>query len=193
MLIRRYRPAQRPAVAAVELAFVLPLLLGILIGVWELGRIVHVQQLLVTAARDGARLAAQGTIINTTGAYTFIRFEPGSPPEANPATKTNPTDTPPYVIDAVKNTLIGAGITDLTGIQISFEFVEGSPGRVAPFQGLKNERFKVRVSLPYDNVRWTNLSLFAPNMLTVEVYWQMMVDDPFTLNSQLPGWNPSNP
>ena len=191
MLIRR-RPSCRRAVAAVELAFMLPFLLAILIGVWELGRIIHVQQLLVTAARDGARLAAQGTIINTTGAYTFIRYQANSPAPASPVTKANPADTPPYVEDTIRDSLIGAGITDLTGVQISFGFTEGDTSRVAPFQGLKNERFKVRVSLPYNNVRWTNLSMFAPNTLTVEVYWQMMVDDPFTLNTVMPGWNPIN-
>src|SRR5262249_58476296 len=111
MLIRLHRPARRRAVAAVEMAFMLPLLLAMLIGVWEMGRIVQVQNFIVTAARDGARLAAQGTIINTTGAYTFIRFTAGTPSAASPPAKTDPADTAHYVAEAIKDSLIASAST----------------------------------------------------------------------------------
>ena len=55
---------------------------------------------------------------------------------------------------------------------------------------MKNQRFRVRVTIPYDNVRWTTLSLFNPKNLTAETYWQCLVDDPFTVNTTLPGWSP---
>jgi Flp pilus assembly protein TadG len=175
MILRHsYRTSRRQAVAAVEFAVVLPLILLILLGVWELGRIIHVQQVLTTAARDGARLAAQGTIINTTGAYTQIHFSSGSP----------------NVQDVVLNSLYGAGITNLNGANVTFQFVSGDTGRTDPYQGQKNELFRVRVTIPYDNVRWTSMTLFAPNTLSAEVYWTMMVDDPFTVNTNIPGWSP---
>jgi len=59
-----------------------------------------------------------------------------------------------------------------------------------PYTGVKNQRFRVRVSIPYDNVRWTTLTLINPSTLTAEAYWQCLVDDPFTVNTTLPGWSP---
>lgn len=46
--------------AAVELAFILPVLLLLLVGLWEVGRMVEVNQLLMNAAREGGRQASTG-------------------------------------------------------------------------------------------------------------------------------------
>jgi Flp pilus assembly protein TadG len=173
---------QRRGAAAVEFAVVLPLLLMLLVGVWELGRIIHVQIILNNAARDGARLAAQANIVSQTGAYTQIHFNTGTP----------------NVQDAIKASLTAAGITDQTGLVIELQFVEaavsGNPAPTSttadPYTGVKNQRFRVRVSIPYANVRWTTLSIINPQTLTSEVYWQCLVDDPFTVNTTMPGWSP---
>ena len=173
---------RRRGVAAVEFACIVPLLLLLLVGIWELGRIIHVQIIMNNAARDGARLAAQANIVNTTGAYTQIHFDTGTP----------------NVVDSIKAYLTAAGISDLTNLVIELQFVEpataGGPTPTAtnadPYLGVKNQRFRVKVSIPYDNVRWTSLSLINPSTLTAEVYWQCLVDDPFTVNTTLPGWSP---
>ncbi len=54
----------RSGIAAVEFAVALPLLLLLLAGVWEVGVLVQVQQLLSNAARVGGRQASTG--LNTT-------------------------------------------------------------------------------------------------------------------------------
>lgn len=54
------RRSARSGVAAVEFAVVLPLLLILMLGVWELGRMVEVQQILVNACREGGRQASTG-------------------------------------------------------------------------------------------------------------------------------------
>ena len=59
MLAFRKR-ASRRGVAAVELAVVLPFLLLLLLGIWEVGRMVEVQQLLTNAVREGGRQASTG-------------------------------------------------------------------------------------------------------------------------------------
>lgn len=181
MRIRSIDAGQRRGVAAVELAFVLPLLLLLLVGLWELGRIIHVQIILNNAARDAARLGAQANIINTSGDYTRIRFNTGTP----------------NIEGAIRAYLHAAGITNLSGLVIEFQFVEGPGGGTPPssttadpYTGVKNQRFRVRVTLPYDNVRWTSLSLIHPTTLSAETYWQCFVDDPFTVNTTLPGWSP---
>ncbi len=51
---------QRRGVAAVELALLLPLILLLLMGLWEIGRAIDVQQLMSNAAREGGRQASTG-------------------------------------------------------------------------------------------------------------------------------------
>lgn len=176
-ITRGIRFSERRGVAAVEFAFVLPFLLLLLIGIWELGRIIHVQIILNNAARDAARLAAQANIVSTTGAYTQIKYDVGTP----------------NVKETVNGYLQAAGITNLSGVVIQMEFMEGAgTGNTSanPYTGVKNQRFRIRVSIPYANVRWTTLTLINPTTLTAEAYWQCLVDDPFTLDTTLPGWSP---
>ncbi len=60
---RRVRPHHlRRGVAAVEMAAITPLLLILILGIWEVSRMVEVQQVLQNAAREGARQAASGRI-----------------------------------------------------------------------------------------------------------------------------------
>jgi len=54
------RRRSRGAVA-VEAAALMPLLLVLLLGLWEIGRLVEVKQLVLTAAREAARQAAGGS------------------------------------------------------------------------------------------------------------------------------------
>lgn len=48
----------RPGIAAVELALCLPVLMFLLIGTWEVGRLIEVTNIVSNAAREGARAAA---------------------------------------------------------------------------------------------------------------------------------------
>src|SRR6516225_3805903 len=61
----RYHPRhdERPrrGTAAVEVAVCLPVLLILIVGLWEVGRLVEVKQLLCNAVREGGRQAATGT------------------------------------------------------------------------------------------------------------------------------------
>jgi Flp pilus assembly protein TadG len=172
---------RRRGVAAVEMAFVLPFLLLLLTGIWELGRIIQVQTIMNAAARDAARLAAQANIVNTTGSYTQIRFDTGTPN-----------------IKQNVESYMKASNLDITGMTVELQFmapaVFGDPNPTAtnadPTIGVKNQPFRVRITLPYANVRWTTLSIINPTTLTAEANWQVLVDDPFTLNTTLPGWSP---
>ncbi len=162
----------RNGVAAVEFAFVLPILLTMLMGVWELGRIIQVQQVMVNAAREGARIAAQGQIINLSGTYTQIQVNSGTP---------NVTNT-------VKDYLKGAGLTDMTGVTVAFAFLNGDTSKTQPYQGAKNQRYSVTVTMPYSNVRITNLNLIGFTNLSARADWVSMSDDPFTINTTIPTW-----
>lgn len=57
---------KRQGTAAVELAVCLPLLLILVAGIWEVGRMVQVQQITANAAREGGRQAAAGQVTSTS-------------------------------------------------------------------------------------------------------------------------------
>lgn len=170
-MIRRKPCPPRNAVAAVELAFVLPLLLVFIIGIWEIGRLIQVQQSVNNAAREGARLAAQGLIVNPSGVSTQIMATTGAS----------------NVQDTVKNYLTRAGY-DTTGLQVTFAFVSGNTSLTDPYQAAKGQRYTVTVTLPMSSIRWTLLSLSGMTTLGATVTWESLVDDPFTLNTTLPTW-----
>src|SRR5262245_51450286 len=56
----RTRRASRRGTAAVEFGITAPLLVTLLLGIWEVGRLVQVQQLTNNAAREAGRQASTG-------------------------------------------------------------------------------------------------------------------------------------
>lgn len=178
----------RPGAAAVEFAVVLPLIVLLLMGTWEVARLVQVHAILTNAAREAARLAAQGQIINLTGNYTQILVT-----DSDPATPDLTSTVVNYVRNADPNFRSGQGIST-TGMTVSFTFVDGAGNPITspnqPWQGSKCQRFRVTASLPYDNFRWTSLNLLNVTTITATVDWMSMIDDPFQVNTTLPTWDP---
>ncbi len=172
MLRRRRR---RRGVAAVEFAFLAPLLLLLLFGLLQVGRIIEVMQLMDNAAREGARLASQAQIINQVGAFTQIHASSGLP----------------NVQDTVREYLVAAGVvgaSQVNDVQVTFQFLDGDLTRTDPYQGLQGERFLVTVALPAQDVNWTPIPLGGT--LTAQTTWVILVDTPFTVNTTIPGWSP---
>ena len=58
--MRLRKRTARSGVAAVELAICLPILILLLTGLWEVGRMVEVQQIMTNACREGGRQASTG-------------------------------------------------------------------------------------------------------------------------------------
>jgi hypothetical protein len=178
----------RPGAAAVEFAVVLPLIVLLLLGTWEVARLVQVHAILSNAVREGARLAAQGQIINLTGNYTQIVVSDTDP--NNPDVTTAVVN---YVRNADPNFRGGQGIAT-TGMTVAFTFVDstGNPTGSAsqPWQAYKGQRFRVTATLPYDNFRWTTLNLLNVRSITASADWMSMTDDPFQVNTTLPTWDP---
>jgi Flp pilus assembly protein TadG len=177
--LSRSRPATaRPGVAAVEVAIITAFfLVPLVIGVWEVGRMVQVQQVVANAAREGARTAAQAYTINSSGTPTQVMVSSGS---------VNVTDT-------VYRYLIAAGFTNLqrTDVTVTFQFnAPRSDGTMPtePYLGEKGEPFSVTVTIPWNRVRWVNLGLVNPTSVTFTVTWRMLVDAAFTIDDTLPTW-----
>jgi Flp pilus assembly protein TadG len=193
MLRHTRRPARR-GVAAVEMAFVtLLFVVPMLIGIWEVGRLVQVQQLVSNAAREAARIAAQGYTLDSSGNTTQVMTSTGS---------INLQQT-------VYNYLYAAGLTTLQSTDVTVGFVFNTPRTTTyvplasdpagtnypagsyptdPCYGDKGEVFTVTVTVPWTKVRWVNLGVVNPTTVTFNVTWQMLLDDQFTVNDQLPTW-----
>jgi hypothetical protein len=139
------------------------------------GRLVQVTQIVSNSARAGARLAAQGTTITSTGSTTQVLI----------------SGTAPDVTDTVYQYLIAAGLSNLQESDVTVTFTFSAPnsnGAVQPYQGIKGQPFTVTVTVPWSKVRWVNLGVINPTTVTYTVYWQMMVDDAFTVNTTPPSW-----
>lgn len=192
---------RRGGAAAVETCVIMLVVVPVLIGLWEMGRVVQVEQIISNAAREGARMAAQGNTINSTGDPTKI-FNTVAPPN---------TAKVPNVKAAVMQYLSGAGLTKLTwaDVDVTFTFLNSPTGAVAgatePHQGIKGQRFSVTVTItdtqgpngtgsdkaspPLKNkVLWSTLGLVKPKFVSYTCEWQMLVDDTFTINATLPTW-----
>jgi Flp pilus assembly protein TadG len=61
---RRARRRERLGTATVEFAVLLPLVMTLMLGTWEIGRLVEVEQILNNAAREAGRRAASGQYTN---------------------------------------------------------------------------------------------------------------------------------
>jgi hypothetical protein len=195
----RSRPAPRRGVAAVELAFVtLLFVVPLILGIWEAGRLIHVQQIVANSAREGARLAGQGYTlkVNTDGSVSPVQIKLNS--------------GSPSVKQVVVQYLHGAGLTQLTDADVTVDFAfttarttdytpiagldpagtsypaGSTPGE--PCYGEKGEVFTVHVSVPWAKVRWLNLGMLNPTKVQFTVTWRMLVDDAFQVNSTLPTW-----
>ena len=69
----RSRPS-RPGLAIVEFALIAPIMVTVLIGLWEVARMVEVQQYLTNAAREGARQISTGAKSTAQGQQTVVDY-----------------------------------------------------------------------------------------------------------------------
>ncbi len=132
------RPTGRRGAVAVEAAVILPVLLIMMLGIWEVGRMVQIQQILVNSAREGARLAA--------GGYT---------------TNSEPV-TNAMVQQSVRDYLRASGLpsTAYSNAEVALTCLV-SPGWSDPYQALPLDKFEVKVTIPagaaFDSLRWSFL------------------------------------
>lgn len=66
--------SQRRGVAAVEFAIIMPVMALFIVGLWEVGRMVEVQQYLNNAVREGARQASTGVKTTAQVQATVVTY-----------------------------------------------------------------------------------------------------------------------
>jgi Flp pilus assembly protein TadG len=107
----RRTSASRHGAAAVELALTMPIILALLLGVWEVGRIAEVENILNSAASEGARQASTGTNSAAqvqTIVTNYLKW--AGMPTQNVSVTVNDVTNPSYGIDSA---------TELDSLQIT--------------------------------------------------------------------------
>ena len=153
-------------VVTIEAAFALTLLVPLMLGVWEVGRLVEVARILQDAANQGARIAAGG---NYNG---------------SPATVA-------VVQAAVQNYLTAAGFPSaaVSGAQISVTNLS-SDSWTDPCNALPLDPFSVTVTIPsgtaFNSLCWVASSITGVNQLSATVNWLSANDAHAVVNTTLP-------
>jgi Flp pilus assembly protein TadG len=156
------RPA-RSGVAAVEFAVILPIiLLPVIFGVWEVGRLIQVQQAVNNAVREGARAASTGQYTNAQVKTVVLNY------------LTNAGISTTGVTPTVTNETRGGDVSSPT---------LGQGGTVKQLDSLQ-----ITVSVPFSNVYWIALNNFVPagSTLNATANTVSMVNVPLTIPQTIP-------
>ncbi len=161
------RKHRRRGVVAVEAAVTLPLLMILMLGIWEVGRMIQVTQILTNAAREGARLAGSGYVSGTPITSTMVQ-------------------------QAVRDYMQAAGLptTAVNGATVSLTCL-ASPSWTDPSSALPLDKFSVTVTVPsgsaFNSLRWNLFSrITSISQLSATVNWQSMNDTQISVSTTLP-------
>ena len=156
----------RRGVVAVEAALVLPIVLVLMMGIWQVGHLMQVSQTLTDAATEGARLAAGGS--NNTTSLTVAMVQ-----------------------QAVQDYLTAAGFPPAAVSGAQIQVINRSPHAwTDPGDAQPLDPFAVSVTIPpgpaFDSLCWVASTIAGINQLSVEVEWFSARDSQVVVNSQLP-------
>jgi Flp pilus assembly protein TadG len=178
---------RRRGVATVEFAFCLPLLVLIMSGLWEVGRITEVQQIMWNSGREAARDASLGESNLQTVANNLLTYLQAAEPTAFGQGHTTSMIAP--VISLPANTT-GYTCWDSTTNRELFTmtFADFTNTTVTDPTGMKQlDRYGIGVSVPYTSIAWSPLAqITGVSRLSVAVNWASMVDSPFQIAPYLP-------
>lgn len=162
----RHARYKRRGVVTVEAAMVLPVLVILMLGVWEVGRLIQMTRTLHDAAREGARYAAGG-ISNGTPVTTAL------------------------VQTAVQNYLTGAGVPSAAATAATVQITATSPATwTNPCDANPLDQFSLTVTIPagaaFSSLFWGPSTFTGLTQLSSTVVWLSNNDADVTVNTQLP-------
>jgi hypothetical protein len=187
MSISRKSKSTRSGAAAVEFAICLPLMFLLLAGLWEVGRITEVQQVMWNSTREAARDASLGQSNMQTVASNLLIYLQGAEPTA--FGQGHSTFFKPPVISLPANTT-GLTCWDKTAGRELFTvtFADITNPSVSDPTGMAQlDRYEIGLQVPYSSIGWVPVAtITGTNRLTVKVDWASMVDSPFQITPYLP-------
>jgi hypothetical protein len=179
--------ARRHATASVEFAVCAPLMFTILLGLFEVGRMTEVQNVVWNSAREGARDASVGqanllTVANNVQLYLQsaepTAFGQGHSTTMKAPTISLPANTYGYMCwDSTANReLFTITFTDVTNPLVT------DPSAMAQL-----DVYQIGIQYPYATVGWLPVAkITGVSRLYVSVKWAAMVDSPFAIAPYLP-------
>ncbi|MFO0813816.1 MAG: TadE family protein [Gemmatales bacterium] len=188
---------KRAGVAVVETAvLLLPIFVMTLFGVWEVGRLVQLQQIIANAAREGARQASTGSR-SSSSIHPEIPFNPNYEVQLAvrnylinsgiPMTYGSPAVPVPYTI-RVQNVTTGTIAdynADVPGPTPVSDPVSAS------VQDINNNKdiLSVTVTYPYLVAKWSPGQFFVSNarVISATAKWYSLKDIPITVDTSIPG------
>jgi Flp pilus assembly protein TadG len=189
----------RRGIATVEFALLLPFLLVLVSGLWEVGRSIWLQNLLDNAAREGGRLSSSSAYFSSNN------FNSATSPHAAftlpPPSKNTACEIQKRVLLYLQNaglTTTGATVTvanagnSTSPKSWSYTYTQGGTitgGGYDPTAAAEQlDQMTVTVTLPYANGAWSPLSLFVSQSATItgKASWVSMADIPLTVSTTIP-------
>jgi hypothetical protein len=171
----------------VEFAGCLPLIVLLLSGLWEVGRITEVMQVMWNSGREAARDASLGQDNLQTVASNLLVYLQSAEPTAFPNGHSTSMIAP--VITLPANTS-GYTCWDNTANREMFTitFTDVTKPTVADPTGMSQlDRYEITVQVPYAGIAWSPLAqITGTSRLSIAVDWVSMVDAPFTIVPSLP-------
>lgn len=160
MRIACLKRSRRSAAAAVELAAVAPVLLVLMLGIWEFGRLIQVQTMLSNAVREGGRQAATGKYTSAEIQQTVLDYI------SQCGFKTTDANNRQNVTVTVQNLTTGGNVKDC----------------------LRSHELQVDVQFPFKNARWIVINSFATSNSTLKATsrWRGLADEPVSIPTTIP-------
>jgi len=178
---------RRRGLAAVECGVCLPLIILILAGLWEVGRITEVQQVMWNSAREASRDASLGQDNLQAVATNLLNYLQGA--EQTAFGKGHSTSMISPVVTLPANTT-GYTCWDNTANRELFTltFIDKTNTAVTDPTGMKQlDLYQIGVQAPYQSFRLSPLAqITGMSRVSVAVVWVSMVDSPFQIADSLP-------
>jgi hypothetical protein len=177
----------RRAVAAVEFAVCSPLIVMLLLGLWEVGRITEVSNVMWFSCREGARDASLGEANLQAVATNLLVYLQGAEPTAFGQGHSTAMIAP--VVSLPANTS-GYTCWDNTANRELFTmtFSDVTKPTVTDPTGMSQlDVYQIGVQVPYSNIGWMpTAQITGTTRMYATVKWASMVDSPFQIAPNLP-------
>jgi Flp pilus assembly protein TadG len=142
-------------------------MLILMFGIWEVGRMVQVNQILYNAAREAARLAAGGSNAGTSVTAAMVQ-------------------------QAAKDYMTAAGLPTaaVSNATVTLTCL-ATPSWTDPSAALPLDKFQVTVTIPpgaaFNSLRWSMVTqLTSVTQLSVTVDWQSLNNSQVVVSTTLP-------
>ena len=177
---------RRRGVAATEFAVCLPIFFVIMYGLWEVGRMTEVQNVVWNSAREGGRDASLGPVnLQSVTSNVLLYLQSAEPTAFGHGHSTSmiapvitmPANTYGYTCwdNTANRELFTLTFTDITNTAIT------DPTGMAQL-----DHYQIGVQVPYASIGWVPVKITNRTRMYVTVDWASLVDSPFQIAPYLP-------